>query len=150
MSRTLRIRLSGDPSPCPRPRARRQGKHARVYYPKGYEEQKTRWRWEAITQTNGAAFPKGTRLSVWLTIDRATRRIADGDNLAKAVTDALNQVAYHDDAQIDRWHITVRRGVGRDRAGTRVVVARLGTPRLPTFHRPGQIRARDFREGVRP
>ncbi len=43
------------------------------------------------------AGPVSIRLRFW----RQTRRACDWDNLAKSVCDALNGIAYEDDAQID-------------------------------------------------
>ena len=38
----------------------------------------------------------------------AARGTKDGDNMAKAVTDALEGVAYDDDCQITEWHMRKR------------------------------------------
>lgn len=50
----------------------------------------------------------------------ATRRRADGDNLLKLVTDALNRIAYEDDSQILEWFARVHRGVGVQEARTEI------------------------------
>lgn len=106
----IHVTMPGNPMPCPRPRVANN----RAYYPAAYEHQKQAWGLLGCSQVNGSAFGRGERLSALLLFRRADRRRADGDNLAKALTDSLNKIAYDDDAQIDRWVIDIQRGAGDD------------------------------------
>lgn len=118
----MRLTFSGDPRPAPRPRVTQRGTH----YPAWYEAQAATWQLEAASQLNTrglAAFDSGERLAVRLWFRRATHQRADFDNLCKAVTDALNTIAYADDAQIDEAHVYIARGVGRAAAGACIEVA---------------------------
>lgn len=115
-----RIWLSGEPRPAPRPRAN-GGK--RAFNPKWYTELKQRWAEEAASQLIGAPlFMNGERLTVTLAFNRKDHTKADIDNLFKSAVDAISGLWFTDDAMIDEAHVTVRRGVGKARAGVAVSV----------------------------
>lgn len=113
----MRMLLSGDPRPAPRPKVTRNG----VYYPAWYDNMRDAWALEAQAQIaqGGMSLLTG-RVGARLVFYRATRRTADPDNLTKGVLDSLNGVAFTDDRLIDRLDVVVHRGVGIERA--RVVV----------------------------
>jgi Holliday junction resolvase RusA-like endonuclease len=68
--------------------------------------------------------PDGVRYAVDLEVYLADRRRCDLDNIAKAVLDALNGIAYPDDALVD--DLRVRRHIRRDEpARVRVTVLRI-------------------------
>ena len=129
----MNLYLSGDPRPAPRPRVTRHGTH----YPSWYEAQSEAWALEANAQIRRGGWRRfeDARLCVTLQVNRATHHRADFDNISKAVTDALNGVAYYDDAQIDEAHVYIRRGVGEAAAGVRVTIGRAYGRRHPGLRR---------------
>jgi Holliday junction resolvase RusA-like endonuclease len=141
-----RIWLSGEPRPAPRPRA---NGGRRAFNPKWYTELKERWAEEAAGQLIGAPhFMNGERLVVRLDFFRKDFTLADWDNLAKAATDPLSGLWFRDDAMIDEAHVTVRRGVGKARAGVAVCVDVRRRQRAPGMRRELEIvRARRLRAG---
>lgn len=97
----MKIVVSGNPIPKARPRV----VDGHAYTPKRTAE------WESAiseawkyTQLITPLFPLGD-LCITLRFYRNTKIRADYDNLAKAVTDALNGMAYRDDSQIVEAHI---------------------------------------------
>lgn len=79
-------------NPIPKARARVVNGHA--FTPK------TTAAWESKVRTAYTGPVHAGPLKVALHFRRADARACDWDNLAKAVTDALNGVAWHDDKQI--------------------------------------------------
>ena len=106
-----------DPMPQPRIKARRMGAHIQVYTPanalvRAYKASIV----EAFAQRAGEDFVpfKGPlRLSIRFVFERPAARMSeeahiskpDIDNLAKAVLDALNKVAWNDDSQISQLYL---------------------------------------------
>lgn len=116
------LEIPGAPVAKGRPRMARQGT--------AYTPAKTRRYEDVVRQLAAAARPPlfegPVRVTVIATIEPprswSKRKTAahlgrphcqrpDADNLAKAVTDALNRIVWHDDAQI--WSLTVRKEWGR-------------------------------------
>lgn len=97
----IRILVPIEPRPMPRPRFSR----GRVYAPKEIVEYKSAIRAAAVTAMKGREPLTGDLSCVvkfYRKFKASSRRFGDGDNLFKAITDALNGVAYFDDAQITR------------------------------------------------
>lgn len=96
MSAGVHFRVEGKPIPKARPRVTRGHTYT--------DDRTVTWEAEVAIAAKRAMgntpFIPG-RLSVGLTFDGA-RKNADIDNLAKAVLDAMNEVVYGDDSQIDR------------------------------------------------
>lgn len=67
----------------------------------------------------GTGFPKHARYAVTITVKQATRADADLSNYTKSIEDALNEVVWNDDSQIDR--LVVER-LWDGEVGTRVTV----------------------------
>ena len=103
-------------NPIPKARARVVNGHA-------YTPDKT-LEWENTIKScwTGPRFASGA-LSIRLDFYRANNMRADWDNLAKAVTDALNMVAYHDDSQIVEAH--VRKFVDKDNPRVEIQLERI-------------------------
>jgi Holliday junction resolvase RusA-like endonuclease len=112
---TVKFTIPGKPQGKARPRVTVHG----TYTPKPTKDYENLVRAEYLRQTNGAKFPAGAALGMYIMAyypipkgtSRAKRRAMeecviypiarpDIDNIFKAVADALNGVAYHDDAQI--------------------------------------------------
>lgn len=123
--------VMGEPVPQPRPKARAHGGHARVYMPRGPHQG-----WEEAVATKAAEiflepvekgipvsvsidlyFPwpksyskkKRAGLQVFSFLERVGMKATrpDIDNLAKAILDGMNGVAFHDDGQV--WELRVRK-----------------------------------------
>lgn len=95
----MRFTVPGPPIPKARPRV--VGR--RAYTPEATLQYSRKValvaRTEGITATSSPV-----SLGVWFYM--ADRRRADIDNLAKAVMDGLNGIAYHDDAQVEQLFVT--------------------------------------------
>lgn len=115
----IKLYIEGNPRPAPRPRAARNG---HVYMPKWYMDLKYAIELEAQSQMNLHEYEplNDSRVAARLNFYRASHEKADIDNLSKTVFDALNGIAYSDDAQVDELHATVTRGVGKASAGVMV------------------------------
>lgn len=96
----------------PIPKARARVVDGRAYTPKSTAA------WEETVRLHYRGGMHAGPLRVTLDFRRADRRRADWDNLAKAVTDALNGVAWNDDSQIVEAH--VRKIVDRANPGVTV------------------------------
>lgn len=111
MSQTrIHISIPGTPVPTPRPRVTKYS----VWYPRRYTD------WVKIVKDYAAlAVDEPTDHNVSVRIDFCYPRahLADIDNLAKGVLDALAGIVYHDDRQVIRVIATKRKrtdlGLGR-------------------------------------
>lgn len=94
----VKFSVPTEPRPCPRPRFGRG-----VYMPREYREYQSQIKAAAVEAMAGQ-FPLLGAVKCRLTFYRQfradSRRFGDCDNLAKAITDALNKVCYADDSQI--------------------------------------------------
>jgi Holliday junction resolvase RusA-like endonuclease len=75
---------------------------------------------QAVWPMKGAPLKKGSRPS----IPKATK--PDVDNVAKAICDACNGIAWHDDGQVCELHITKRHAAQGEAARTIVTISALG------------------------
>lgn len=88
------VTVNGTPVPAPRPRVTRRG----TYMPAAY----TAWRDEVGWHAKSVIKEPLTGPVTLLMQFRVQRGRVDLDNLVKGVLDALNGIAYHDDAQVVR------------------------------------------------
>lgn len=105
--------VGGEPIPKGRPRAKAG---QRAFTPKRTAEAEKRVA-GAFRAVHPGFEPLTGRLMLVATFYRATRHRVDLDNLVKLPTDALNGIAYVDDAQIEEIHAKRVYGVG-DQART--------------------------------
>lgn len=106
-----------DPLPKERPRATVVGGHARIYTPKKTSdyERKIADAWKSMHGIEPETGPVSVRMAFVMPIPKSTTKATkqdmenrilrpvvkpDADNLAKAVLDSLNGIAYRDDNQI--------------------------------------------------
>lgn len=119
----LELTLYGDPIPKGRPRMSPSG-HA-------HTPERTRSAERAAVAAIQSAMvgiaPVSTPVGIHVEFFCATRRRTDGDNLLKLVTDAMNELVYLDDSQIELWSGRVHRGVGKKLALTTIRVWELST-----------------------
>lgn len=109
--------VPGDPVPQPRPRVSTQGGFARAYVPAKHPVHAYRQAIAAAAREAGAGThgdpvevvidlvwsrPKSHMRKTGVKPDAPRTPRADLDNCAKAVLDALNGVAWEDDAQVER------------------------------------------------
>lgn len=126
---TMTFCVPGEPVGKGRPRFCRVGKGVRTYTPPKTAEYEARVR-EAFERTcGGFRMPSGTPLRLDVTAifsvpkstpKRRAQQMRDGliphlkkpdaDNVLKAVADALNGVAFEDDAAVVRMHVCKRYG----------------------------------------
>ena len=117
----VRVRLSfvipGTPRPKQRPRKARAGHFYTPATTRGYE---ATLRVYALQAVRASGWPLATkaRVVVWLHAYFPDRRDRDLDN-AQKVVDGANGIIWHDDSQIDEWHVYRR----LDRANPRLEVA---------------------------
>lgn len=110
--------VPGEPVPKGRPRLARGG---RTYTPK------RTLKWEACIASGakawlaagGKPFDGPVVLTAWFSMP--TRRRADVDNLAKCVMDALNDIVYADDSQVEL--LVCGRRYDKARPGVRIIIA---------------------------
>ena len=136
----LTFTVRGNPVPQPRPRVAARGKFANAYTPKSHPVHDYR---KAIA-IGAAAYPamrggisdQPLSVIINLTFERPPSHLnksgikasaprlpkADVDNVAKAVLDAINGVAWHDDSQVAE--LIVRKSYGTAGA-TEVTIAEL-------------------------
>ena len=114
-----RFTVWGEPKGKGRPRFMRVGKFVKTYTPEDTVNFETLVKLEYRSQCKDIFFPEGTPLVLcvdyYLSIPKSTskkKRLKmegrgllptkkpDYDNVAKAISDSLNKIAYHDDAQI--------------------------------------------------
>jgi len=111
--------IYGEPVSKQRPR---MGKNGHAYTPKKTKEAEAVIR-DAWSAKEFPMFGENDRLGVGLQFVCANERRKDLDNMAKLVLDALNGVAYPDDAQIDR--LEVERFWTRFDPATRITIWRI-------------------------
>lgn len=106
----LKFHVEGDPLPKERPRHVTRGGKSWTITPKRTLE------WES--KIKESVIPKmlhmqkfEDKIGIRLHFRRATKRKCDIDNLVKAVLDALNNVVWQDDSQIESVYMTLTRGV---------------------------------------
>jgi Holliday junction resolvase RusA-like endonuclease len=107
--------VDGDPVPQPRPRFTVRGEHGHAYTPKDHPVHRYRTAIAAAARAAGAtvhrdpvrividfvfARPKSHIRKAGLAKNAPILPKPDIDNLEKAVLDALNRVAWHDDTQV--------------------------------------------------
>lgn len=116
------LRIGGEPLPKERPRA--AGGRA-------FTAKRTRDAEKRVLAAFRAAYPDSApltgRLLVELRFYRRTRHRCDWDNLAKLTLDALNEVAYVDDEQIEKAIVERFYGAG-DQARTEVRIYEKDSP----------------------
>lgn len=119
MKAEARFTVSGEPVGKGRPRFSRRGEFVKTYSPEKTVNYETLVRLEYERQCEGVFFEKGIPLRMEITAYYAIPKSAsnkkrlmmlddqirptkkpDSSNVLKAIEDALNAVAYHDDAQI--------------------------------------------------
>lgn len=117
MVRAIHFTVPGEPVGKGRPRFVRET--GRTYTPLKTANFETLVKWEYHRQTGGARLPDdaeiGMRIEAFFSIPKSKSKKAqhdmeigivrhthkpDADNLLKAVADALNKIAYHDDSAI--------------------------------------------------
>lgn len=106
--------VDGNPKSSPRPRAR-----GPVYMPTWYKHHQQDVRLQASSQINARdldVYFGNEHLA--FTSFFARNGGGDGDNMAKTITDALNNVAYEDDRQLLEWHFWLQRGIPKSKCGT--------------------------------
>ncbi|MBF0607431.1 MAG: RusA family crossover junction endodeoxyribonuclease [Magnetococcales bacterium] len=122
----------GNPVPQGRPRATTVAGHVTLYDPLNSRQWKQVVQFHASTVVS-APFPPSVALQMQLTfylprpkslsrkVTEHTKR-PDLDNLGKAVMDALNKVAYHDDSQIIELHKKKVYTQGNIKPGVRIQI----------------------------
>lgn len=154
----ITFRVGGTPIPQPRPRSRvmYQGGQARavVYHPAKHPVEQWKLRvldaWRLVMPSPGYRFdgPLAVHIEavtprpaakVWKTKPMPrewdTRRSSgDADNIAKAVLDALNGKAWHDDAQVCRLIVEQIMASGDEEPHAVVSISRLSEPISPPRH----------------
>lgn len=112
-----RLFMTIEPKPKERPRATVVGGHARIYTPKKTADYEKRIAdaWKSLNGIEPETGPVSVRMVFGMPIPKSATKAAkadmenrvtrptvkpDADNLAKAVLDALNGLAYRDDNQI--------------------------------------------------
>lgn len=122
----LNLTLYGDPIAKGRPRIAANG-HA-------HTPERTRAAERAAVSSIQEAMvgkePVSTPVGIHVEFFCATRRGTDFDNLTKLVTDAMNELVYVDDKQIEAWSGRVHRGVGKKLARTELRVWELVLPQV--------------------
>lgn len=117
--RTVKFTVLGEPVGKGRPKFDTRGPYVRAYTPKKTASYETLVRMEYEAQCHGCFFPKSEALGIKITVYKSSpastgkRKLAqmlehiirpgkkpDWDNIGKIVCDALNGVAWYDDAQI--------------------------------------------------
>lgn len=133
--------VEGDPVPQPRPRFSARGGFARAYTPKDHPVNSYRQAIALAAKLAGAiphdqdveldvvaifGRPKSHWGKTGLTATAPTRpHKSDWDNVGKAVSDALNGVAYVDDDQIVVGRVTRRYAAKNEPARTVVTIRRM-------------------------
>lgn len=120
----LEITLYGDPIPKGRPRMSANG---HIHTPERTLSAE-RAAASAIQEAMVGIDPVSTPVGIHVEFFCATKRKTDHDNLLKLVTDAMNQLVYLDDSQIEVWSGRLVRGVGKKEALTRIRVWELVLP----------------------
>lgn len=115
--------VPGDPVVKGRPRATRGGN---LYTPARTKQAEEVVGYAARAAMTKAGYTGPVLGPVGLAVEFycQTNRRADGDNLLKLVSDAMNEIVYADDQQIEEWFARVHRGVGREAARTELYLYR--------------------------
>jgi Holliday junction resolvase RusA-like endonuclease len=121
MANRLSFFVPGNPLPKERPRFGK-GKAYTSKKTSSYEKLVRDYACLAIAAQGYEMPDRKTPLFVVLHFYRADRRRADLDNLQKACLDALNKVAYEDDAQIEAAVMTVGRGYKGGQSGVQIEI----------------------------
>jgi Holliday junction resolvase RusA-like endonuclease len=99
----MKIQFLVDGKPIPKARARR-GAGGRWITPKrtrAYEKKVSMLAFIHLSASKNRGWPKDARYRVTLEVTFPDRRRRDLDNIAKAILDALNTVAWNDDDQVN-------------------------------------------------
>lgn len=96
-----RFTVPGDPPSKARPRT---GRNGNVYTPRETLEAEERIAWAFRAAARGHRPAKEDRYGIDVTFYRANRRTKDGDNMEKALLDALNKTAFVDDGHVLDMH----------------------------------------------
>ena len=105
----MKINLEIDPRPMPRPRFTR----GRTFTPADIVQYKTAISLAAKSAMEGKPPIEGevqAKMKFTRKFKASSKRFGDADNLFKAVADALNGIAYVDDAQIVQSTVTKIKG----------------------------------------
>lgn len=113
--------IPGPPQPKERPRV---GKRGHVYTPRRTSSYEGKARVNALAAVASCRWRRepGSRYAVDLAVYFPDARRRDLDNVAKAVLDACDGVAFADDAEVDELHVV--RAVDRERPRVEVSVRR--------------------------
>lgn len=106
MTKTIRFEVPGQPKP--KQRARVVGKHA--FTPQATKDYEQLVAWHAAFAISE---PLSGDLYLSMQFYRRGKLRADVDNLSKAVMDALNGIAWHDDKQVIGLHALIEYGAKR-------------------------------------
>lgn len=118
----VRFVVPGRPRPKERPRVIRRGGRTITYTPGTTREYEAAVAWAArAAGVRPATGPVAVEVVFYV-----SGRSPDPDNLAKAVLDGLNGIAYADDRQVVRLVAEVRRAESRDRQRAEVAVRPMG------------------------
>jgi crossover junction endodeoxyribonuclease RusA len=115
--------IEGAPVTKERPRV---GQHGNTYTPRATKEgeEKIAWAFRAsVTRartSHGFPMMKPSRLRLEVDAYLANARTKDWDNIGKAVSDALNQIAYVDDSQIKQAEVRLELDPQRPRTEVRL------------------------------
>lgn len=135
--------IDGNPVPQPRPRVSTRGGFARAYVPASHPIHAYRAAIVAAARTARAKYTGAVRLEVagvwerpashWrkdgLKADAPRWPSADGDNVAKGVSDALTDAGvWADDACVVEWQITKRYGERGERGSTTISISEARQP----------------------
>ena len=95
----MRIVIPGKPQGKARPRFSAAGGKVRTYTPQKTKDYEELIAWEYKRQ-GGLKYSGEIELTIYADFTADPKRKPDADNIAKVVMDALNGVAYADDAQV--------------------------------------------------
>jgi crossover junction endodeoxyribonuclease RusA len=119
----MRFTVPGPPVPKKRPRVVGRGAHSHAYTPKETELYERKVGLVALTE---GLRPLPGPIMLGISFYVQNKRAVDIDNLAKAVMDGLNGVAYRDDAQVEQLFVTRQVDAANPRAV--VTVEEMGRP----------------------
>ena len=134
MPEAIRFCVPGNPVPQPRARISTRGGFGRAYVPREHPVHAYRLHVALLAKAAGAKPHDGdVVLSIAAVFARPKSHAklkpqptrpckSDWDNVGKAVSDALQGIAYHDDDQIVEAHVTRRYALPGEVAHTAVVV----------------------------
>lgn len=114
----LELSIPGEPKSKERPR---HGANSNTFTPKATRDAEAVIGMLARAQMRGTAPAEGP-VGVAAEFYCGTRHRKDADNMLKTLTDAMNNIVYKDDWQIEEVFVRVHRGVGGGAARTQVCV----------------------------